>query len=161
MITPTLKIVRLVPSILFRPLTTLLLASLAALALALVISLLFDGQRETAILAYSVPIAIPFVAYLSDRAQHWREIRWFIDAPVVLLALSRAFVTVPFISGHALFLTYSFLTTRTIIARLSALLMLVYVVYLKAFLWQDVTLVGGLAIGLVASALYTRRRISW
>jgi len=150
------------PAILFHPLATLLFALIAALALAFVVSLAFDGQRETAILAYSVPIAIPFVAYLFDRAQRWREVRWFIDVAVVLLALSRAFVPVPFISGHALFLTYSLLTTRTSIARLSTLLMLVYVVYLKAFMWQDVTLVGGLVLGTAASLAWrqtVRKRV--
>jgi hypothetical protein len=143
-------------SIVFHPLTILLLSITATLVLALVIMLLFDGERCTAILAYSVPIAVPFVAYLFDRAQRWPEIRWTLDVPVILLALSRAFVPVPLISGHALFLTYAVLTTHLPIARWTALLMLLYVIYLKAFVWQDTTLIGGLALGIAASLVWRK-----
>ncbi len=161
MTTPTSnQIVARTPSLLFHPLTIMLVSIVATVALALVIILLFEGERRNAILAYSVPIAIPFVAYLFDRTQCWPEIRWVLDVPVLLLALSRAFVPVPLISGHALFLTYAVLTTRLPIARWTALLMLLYVVYLKAFMWQDGTLIGGFALGIVVSLIYWRRKSS-
>lgn len=147
-------------SFLFNPLVILGVSIIATLALALVVSLLFDGERETAILAYSVPIAIPFVAYAFDRAQRWRDIRWAIDVPLVLVALSRAFVALPLISGHALFLTFALLTTRLPIARLTALLMLLYTIFLKGFVWRDVTLIGGILIGVVASYVYQKHKIT-
>src|SRR5690349_20831049 len=72
---------------------------------------------------YVVPIVVPFVAYLLDRGERWSERnkrQKLIDSIVVLIAMWRVIGNVPFVSGHTLFLTYSILTSRLLVARLTA-----------------------------------------
>jgi hypothetical protein len=133
----------------------LLVGLVGTLAGGVAVFLLFDGIRRESVLVYSVPMAVPFVAFLADRIVHRPRRSWWLDVPVVLLALSRTLVLVPFISGHALFLTYSLLTTRTWLARISAFAMLAYVVWVK-WLLQDVSLLGGALVGLIAAVVFHR-----
>jgi len=53
---------------------------------------------------------------------------------------------IPFFSGHALFLSYALLTMRSKLAKVTALVVLLEVAYLKIFVWQDATLLGGIAL---------------
>ncbi len=146
-------------AVIFSPRLILAISLAAALAFAGLILLLFTGGARTFLLYYFVPIAVPFVAYLFDRAKDWDELsraQVKIDAPVVILAILRSGMPIPLISGHALFLSYVLLTTRSGLARITALLVLVEVVYIKIFLWQDITLVGGLVLGLGAAIWFKR-----
>lgn len=59
----------------------------------------------------------------------------------------------PIVSGHSLFLTYVMLTTRSWVARLTAVLVLIEVIYLKAFVWRDPTLIGGIVVGIFAALI--------
>lgn len=104
-----------------------------------------------------VPISAPFAAFLLDRAARLRQgtaVQWAIDAGVVALGFARALYEVPFISGHALFLTYALLTVRSNLAKAIALVVLAQVIYLKLFAWHDNTLFGGIGLGLAAVGLF-------
>lgn len=144
----------------FRGWVILLVAVILTLLFGLAVAVVYTGERRDAILFYSVPIAVPFTAFAFDRLARWRTTLWWLDVPLVILALLRAFWPLPFISGHALFLTYALLTTRLSVARWSAGLILFQVIYLKALLWHDSTLIGGVLLGLGAVYLYRRRTSS-
>lgn len=116
-----------------------------------------EGDDRLLLLIYAVPIAIPFVAFVLDRVERWQSLRRrvvFIDAPVLLLALLRGLVDVPFVSGHSLFLTYALLTVTSRFARITAVFVLVEVTYIKIFIWHDPTLFGGMLLGVVAGLAF-------
>lgn len=116
---------------------------------------LFAGEGRFYLLYYHAPIGFAFVTYAFDRAEHWSEIKWqqwMVEVPVLALALSRALVAIPFFSGHALFLVYALLTLSSRLARWITIIVLVDVIYIKATL-QDLTLFGGIALGLLAAWL--------
>lgn len=106
------------------------------------------------------PIVVPFVAFLFDRAAEIREanpVTFVIDALVVGTAMMRVIATVPFVSGHALFLTYAMLRPGSLVTRITATLVMLEVMYLKLFVWHDlITPLTGITLGL-AAALITRR----
>ena len=79
-------------------------------------------------------------------------VQWLIlDLIVVLLSLARAITYIPYFSGHALFLSYTLLSARLRVVKILALIVLLQVVYLKLFKWNDwVTLLGGLLVGIAA-----------
>ena len=111
---------------------------------------------------YNVPIAVPFVAFFLDRLVPSREPRWTplaIDAAVLALALARVFIPpFPFVSGHTLFTAYATGTARRWPLRLTALAVLLQVIYAKTILgggWQS--MVGAL---FVAAAFVIFRRPS-
>ena len=123
-----------------------------------------EGWKEWWLLYYFAPITFPFVCFLIERANaleaapRWP---WLVDLPVLALSITRAFYALPIISGHAFFLTYAVLTTRTKPARISAALVLFEVTCLKIFLWHDATLFGGLAAaGISAAILAGLKRVS-
>ncbi len=141
----------------FAPPFVLSVSVVAALVLAALVAILFSGDSRVFLLYYYVPITVPFVAFLFDRVENWNslsQVQVRIDLPILALALTRAFILVPLISGHALFLSYAWLTTRSTVARLTALLVLVEVAYIKIFVWHDVTLLGGLALGTGAAVWF-------
>ena len=143
----------MIKTFIFRPLFVLTSALGFAGLFALVIILHYHGLRQHFLLYYFLPVSVPFVAFAFDRAARWRQIQlvqWLIEGPIVLLALSRAFVAVPLVSGHALFLAYALLSSRSWVARLTALVML-QVAYLKIFVWADPTLIGGIILGMLAA----------
>ena len=145
----------------FHPATVLVVSLIAAGIFALLINLLFDGEIRWFLLYYFVPMAIPFVAFLFDRAEQHALAplaSWVIDLVVLIPALARAFVRIPLISGHALFLTYCLLTSRSQVVRITALLVLLQVAYLKIFVTHDTALVGGIIAGCLAALLYRRFR---
>lgn len=141
----------------FHPFSVLAVSIGLALVFALMIITWHVGEERLIFLLYNVPIAVPLVAFGFDRAKSWDEERkrfWLIDLPVLVLALARNFLPIPLISGHALFLSYALLTTRSRIARIAAMLVLLEVSYMKIFLWHDVTLIGGVVLGLSAAFIH-------
>jgi hypothetical protein len=148
---------------LFHPLTVLGTALIATLIFALFINLFFKGGPRWFYLYYFAPIGIPFVAFLFERAEHKAlasKAGWGIDALIVGLALVRSVILIPIISGHALFLTYAILTSQSKITRITAILVLLEVAYLKIFMWSDATIIGGVVVGSIAAILYGRMGLS-
>src|SRR5690349_11762015 len=121
-----------VRSLVFHPIFVLFVSLTAAMLFASYAIWRYEGEWRDLLLYYFAPIGVPFVAYLFDRAERWREVVWFIDIPVVILALLRSAYPIPIVSGHSLFLTYALFTTRSWVARLTAALILIEVIYLKA-----------------------------
>ncbi|HKQ53751.1 MAG TPA: hypothetical protein VJT74_15350 [Pyrinomonadaceae bacterium] len=79
------------------------------------------------------------------------------DALITGTAIWRALGHVPYVSGHSLFLTYSVLTARSRVLRLTAAVVLLQVIYLKYVVWHDwVSSTGGIILG--AAAAFIRRR---
>lgn len=129
----------------------------AALGFAAGVSIIFEGDTRWFWLYYYVPITVPFVAFLFDRVSRWHRlprVTLIVDVPVLTLAFTRAVVLIPLISGHALFLTYAVLTTQSMVARVTAALVLIEVILIKIFVWHDITLIGGMALGIAATWLF-------
>jgi hypothetical protein len=145
---------------LFQPVYGLVFACAAAVALALVCFALFKDEKLLYLLMYIVPIGIPFGCFIFDRLQRYFQSGRFplaplaIDSVVVALSLVRAVYELPFISGHAFFLSFALLTVKSWWARIPTLLVLIEVIYLKAFVWHDATLYGGAGAGIIAAALW-------
>jgi hypothetical protein len=129
---------------------------------ALVVLLMCEGDQERYYLTYFVPIGVPFVGFLFERARSYARQSSLpvpllaLDAAVVVLALARAVYHLPFISGHALFLGYALLTVRSWWVRVPAALVLIEVIYFKIFLWDDPTLYGGLLVAALAALVWSR-----
>jgi hypothetical protein len=143
----------------FHPVTVLIISTMAAAIFALLVSLLFEGDFRWFLLYYFTPIGIPFVAFLFDRTEQYAltsKATWALDLVVLIPAFTRAFVRIPLVSGHALFLTYCLLTSKSKVARLSAVLVLLQVVYLKLLVTHDTALFGGVVVGCLAAFLYRR-----
>jgi len=144
---------------LFHPVTILLVSITAAAIFAALVTLLFDGEFRWFLLYYFTPIGIPFVAFLFDRAEQNSldsKIASALDLVVLIFSLIRAFIRIPLVSGHALFLVYCLLTARSKVARITAVLVLVQVIYLKIFVTHDTALFGGVIAGCLAALLYRR-----
>lgn len=143
--------------ILFHPLFVFGISlSIAGIA-ALFIIINFYGRTRVFLLYYDIPMVFPFVAYLFDRAAGWREqslARRICDYVAIGGALIRLITLIPPYSGHALFLTYALFTTRTRLARILAAIVLLQVCYIKIFMWQDVTIIGGILIGGIAAFVF-------
>lgn len=108
---------------LFHPPIVLTIALFEAGAYAMWATLRFSGDKLSNQYLYVVPIVIPFVAFLFDRAEEFRHstrLRIIIDALVVVTAMWRVFGNVPYVSGHALFLTYALLSSRSRVAQVTA-----------------------------------------
>lgn len=143
----------------FHPMTVLTTAVFATAVFALLVYIIFDGDRRLYVLYYSAPIGIPFVCFVFDRAERYKTTPtalWVVDVAVLLPALTRALVPIPLISGHALFLSFALLTSRSKVARLTASLIMLQVAFMKIFLWHDVTIVGGVLLGGFAALIYRR-----
>lgn len=147
--------------LIFHPLTVLAVSLLAAGVFALFVTLLFDGEFGWYLLYYFTPIGIPFVAFLFDRAEGYSlrsKASWILDLVVLIPALTRMFIRLPLVSGHALFLTYCLLSARSTVARITAFLVLLQVAYLKIFVTHDTALIGGILAGCLAA--FVHRRVS-
>jgi hypothetical protein len=140
-----------IKSVLFHPATVLTIALVAAILFAIVSHLQFEGDLHDLLVYYFAPIGVPFVAYVFDRAEYRRDVRWPIDIPLVIVSFLRAVFPIPFISGHALFLSYAILTVHTRVARWTAIIILIQVAYVKLFVWHDLTLFGGIIVGALAA----------
>ena len=131
--------------------------------------LLFTPRDEwLGYVIYDVPIAVPFVWFLLERRAAWaRDGRWRhrLDGAVLAVALFRPLSLVlwqtalpPFVSGHALFLTYALGTARTATLRWTAALVWLQVLYMKLVLWGDPGFFGGVFVGLLGIGLWRRWR---
>ena len=141
----------------FRPAGKVAVAIGVALLLVPVALLRPAGPGRDYLLYYVLPIGVPFIAFLLDRLEHWRQWRIghkALDAVVVTLSLARAFTQFLPASGHALFLSYAIGTGSCWGVRLTALAVLAEVAYLKLWVWGDPTLWPGVTGGAVAAALF-------
>lgn len=118
---------------------------------------LFAGGDLRRHLMYVLPIIVPFVAFLFDRGAQLRTAgwpEWAIDLVVVATSILRALGVIPIISGHALFLTYAIARPGSRLTKITALMVMLQVLYLKIFVWNDqVTPFTGIAAGLSAALL--------
>ncbi|HOG79720.1 MAG TPA: hypothetical protein PK454_08190 [Anaerolineaceae bacterium] len=147
-----LKLVRF----LLHPITVLAIGLFATAAVLIFWRAAFGGWSKIW-LFYQVPLIIPLIAFCADRIERMRKIPpvgWGWDGGVIILALLRAVVLIPGYSGHALFLAYSLFSSQSWVARITAGLVLVEVAYLKIFVWQDKTIIGGILLALAASGMY-------
>lgn len=135
----------------FHPLIVLSLSLMGAALYALYATLRFPGGSLRGQYSYVTPIVVPFVAFLFDRAARHRQANAFqliADVLVVGTAMWRVIGHVPYVSGHALFLTYALLSTRSRVAQATAALVMLQVIYLKYFVWGDwITSTSGIALG--------------
>lgn len=147
-------------SLIYHPLVVLIASLAGALAYGVFATLRFTGDTLSSQYVYVVPIVVPFVAFLFDRAKELRTASFAIlaiDALVVVTSILRARGYVPLVSGHALFLIYAVLRPGSLVTRVTAALVMLEVIYLKFFVWHDfITPTTGTALALIA-ALITRR----
>lgn len=120
----------------------------------------FGGRNLESQYVYVVPIVVPFVSFLLDRAEQFHHLRIagpVVDALVVGTSMMRVIGDVPFVSGHTLFLTYAILSPASRVMRITASLVMLEVIYLKYFVWHDpITSSTGIVLGTIA-ALVARR----
>ncbi len=109
---------------------------------------------------YNVTIVVPLVAFLFDRAENRQQLNALplvIDLIVIGAAIGRVVGSVPFVSGHTLFLTYAIISTHSKFVRMSAIIVMAHAVYLKYFVWHDlVTSTSGIILGSIAALLVLR-----
>ena len=117
-------------------------------------------QVQPHLLAYDLPIALPFAAFFLDRAcNRWPRLS-LVDGMVLALAIARVVIPpFPFASGHVLFTSYAAMTARGWVLRWSALVVLVVSLTYKLAIWQDLaTPLPALGLGLLTAWLEHRRR---
>ena len=143
--------------IFFHPVFVLLCGAVAMALYAATMKWLFAGGDLRRHLMYVLPIIVPFVAFLFDRGAllrtaGWPE--WAIDFTVIAVSILRALGVIPLISGHALFLTYAIARPGSRLTKITALMVMLQVLYLKIFIWDDqVTPFTGIAAGLTAALI--------
>src|SRR5262245_15304677 len=109
---------------------------------------------------YVVPIIVPFVAFLFDRAEHIRRrpaVALIVDIVVIGFSMARVFTNIVPVSGHTLFLTYAIFGSRSLVVVVTASLVMLQVIYLKYFVWHDaVTSTTGIIAGGIAAYVVNR-----
>lgn len=124
----------------------------------------FAGGNLSNHFMYVLPIIVPFVAFLFDRAKGFWETGWpelMIDFAVVATSILRGMGVVPLVSGHALFLSYAIARPGSRLTRISALIVMLQVIYLKLFVWGDsITPAAGILLGLFAAFVVRRLGVS-
>ena len=139
----------------FHPLLVLFFSLAGAGLYAGYASFRFSGDKLASQYFYVVPIVVPFVAFLCERAERLSQftvVTAAVDVFAVGVAMWRVIGNVPFISGHTLFLTYALLTARSRVCRITAAIVMLEVLYLKFIFWHDaVTPLGGILLGLLAA----------
>lgn len=144
----------------FHPISVSIVSALSVLSYVVLTRLRFPGGDLTGHYIYVLPIIVPFVAFLFDRARVFRDIsllQWIVEIMVVGVSILRMLGHVPLVSGHALFLSYAIAGPASRLTRITAALVMMQVIYLKLFVWHDfITPVTGIFLGLVA-ALVVRR----
>lgn len=142
-------------SFIFHPLIVLSLSLGGAALYALYATLRFPSGSLWGQYFYVTPIVVPFAAFLFDRAARHRQVTAFqlvVDVLVVGTAMWRVIGHVPHVSGHALFLTYALLSTRSRVAQVAAAVVMLQVIYLKYIVWGDwITSTNGIALGVLAA----------
>lgn len=146
--------------LIFHPFVVLLISISGALAYAGLITWRFGERNLENQYVYVVPIIVPFVSFLLDRAEQIHRFRLAgvaIDFLVVGTAMMRVIGNVPFVSGHTLFLTYAIVGPASRVTRITASLVMVEVIYLKYFVWHDpITSTVGIVLGTIAALLARR-----
>ena len=146
--------------LLFHPLIVLLLSLTGGFVYAIWATSRFSGDSLAGQYLYVVPIVVPFVAFLLDRLRQIREanvVSAVVDVLVVGTSMMRVIGNVPFVSGHALFLTYAVRRPGSLVTRITAAIVMAEMIYLKFFVWHDfITPTTGIALALIAT-LITRR----
>jgi hypothetical protein len=95
-------------SLIFHPLVVLIASLAGAFAYGVWATSRFTGDTLSSQYVYVVPIVVPFIAFLFDRAEEMRTASFAvlaIDVLVVATSILRARGYVPLVSGHALFLS--------------------------------------------------------
>jgi hypothetical protein len=107
---------------------------------------------------YVLPIIVPCVAFIFDRASHFSGlIELTIDSAVVITSFMRMMGVVPLVSGHALFLTYAIARPGSRLTKITAALVMLQVIYLKFLVWHDwVSPITGITLGLLAAFIVRR-----
>jgi hypothetical protein len=112
------------------------------------------------LLAYDLPIALPFAAFFLDRVhRRWPRLS-LVDGLVLVLAIARVVIPpFPFASGHVLFTSYAAMTARGWFLRWTAVVVLLVSLTYKLVIWQDfLTPLPALGFGLLAAWIERRRR---
>jgi len=146
--------------LIFHPLFVLACAGLGILSYAGWMRWRFPGGDLSHHFSYVLPIIVPFVAFVFDRAKqlpHAGLIELAVDSAVVITALMRALGDVPLISGHALFLIYAIARPGTRLTKITSAIVMIQVIYLKIFVWHDrISPVTGITLGLLAAFIVRR-----
>lgn len=141
--------------LIFHPVVVLFFSLICASSYVFYAASRVSGNQLPGYLFYVVPIIIPAVAFLFDRAERFRQasiLQFVVDALVIGIAIGRVIGNVPFVSGHTLFLTYCLLGTRSKVPRVTAAIVLLQVIYLKYFVWHDwITSTSGIVLGVIAA----------
>jgi hypothetical protein len=149
--------------VIFHPLGILGVSLGAGALFALYVISRTDGFVRSWLIWYFMPVGVVFVSFILERLKelgHTSVQGLILDLIVVLLSIARAVTSIPFYSGHALFLSYALLSARLRVVKLLALVVLLQVMYLKLFRWDDwVTLICGLLVGSLAG-YYRKVRIN-
>lgn len=147
-------------SLVFHPFVVLLLSIGGALLYAVWVTWRFGSQNLQSQYLYVVPIIVPFLSFLLDRSERFRRgsvAGLVVDFLVVGTSMMRVIGTVPYISGHTLFLSYAIVGPASRVTRITASLVMLEVIYLKYFVWHDpITSSTGIVLGTIA-AMITRR----
>lgn len=101
---------------------------------------------------YVLPIAVlvPWLPILRSRAEHQGHRTLLLDGLVCLVAAARIFTPAVPVSGHALFLTYTFFTIPNRWYRLASGAAFLHAAWLKAVVWNEAgSFVGGVLLGIV------------
>ena len=113
-------------------------------------------QRIDFVFSYFFPVFVVFFLYFFDRLEFRQEYRWYgfgIDILVLFISMLRMVYKVPYISGHALFLSFALFTVKRNSTRVLTFMVWLQVLLLKVFLWHDITFWGGLVVGGFAALL--------
>jgi hypothetical protein len=146
--------------LIFHPLFVLISAALAMFAYAALMRWRFPGGDLSNHFVYVLPIIVPCVAFIFDRARHFSDatlLELTLDSTVVVVSFMRMMGLVPLVSGHALFLTYAIARPGSRLTKVAAAMVMLQVIYLKFFVWHDwLSPITGITLGLLA-ALVVRR----
>jgi hypothetical protein len=135
-----------------------LLAAIVFSLITILLEFVITAEKNISfLLYYFLPVFIVFYLFLFERLSNRKITPWIsgvVDGGVLTLSILRAFYTIPYFSGHALFLSYVLLSTKRFTTRVVALMVLLEVVILKVFIWHDATLYGGLLLGFLAGGVW-------
>lgn len=146
--------------VVFHPLFVLASAALAMFGYAGLMRWRFPGGDLSNHFMYVLPIIVPCVSFIFDRARRFSEdtlSELTIDSAVVLTSFLRMMGIVPLVSGHALFLTYAIARPGSRLTKITAALVMLQVIYLKFLVWHDwVSPITGTILGLLAAFIIRR-----
>ena len=146
--------------VVFHPLFVLASAALVIFGYAGLMRWRFPGGDLSNHFMYVLPIIVPSVAFVFDRARDFSGttlIELTIDGAVVVISFLRMMGAVPLVSGHALFLTYAIAHPGSRLTKITAALVMLQVIYLKFLVWHDwVSPITGITLGLLAAFIVRR-----